>query len=136
MDRQSFLGTGWRFEMDPDEDLGLRLEGGLVAEASEEAAVRQSVWLILSTAPGERVARPDFGCAIHDLVFGLTGAKLTGDVINAVESALGRWEPRVDVLRVDARPAQGDEALLLIDLHYAIRATNSRFNLVYPFYLS
>lgn len=136
MKKQGFLGTGWRYRLGPDTGLGVGLEGERVAEVSEEAAVRQSIWLILSTAPGERVARPDFGCSIHDLVFGLGGAKLTGDVVNAVESALSRWEPRIDVLHVEARPAPGEETVLLVDVHYAIRATNSRFNLVYPFYLS
>lgn len=135
MAKSGFLGNGWRF-LHQDKDPGLALDGGRVAEASDEEAVRQSIWLILSTAPGERVARPDFGCAIHDLVFGLAGPKLEGDVVRAVESALGRWEPRIDVLRVEARAAPDDEARLLIDLRYAIRATNSRFNLVYPFYLS
>ncbi len=132
----SFLGTGWQFKLGVDGDVGLGLHGTRVAEASDALAVRQSIWLILSTAPGERVARPDFGCRIHDLVFGVGGSSLTGDVVSAVEDALGRWEPRIDVLGVSARPHPVEKDLLLVDVQYSIRATNSRFNLVYPFYLS
>src|SRR5262249_44315303 len=131
-----FLGTGWKFALDSETDVGLGLDGKRVAEASAEAVVRQSIWLILSTAPGERIARPDFGCAIHDLVFSVGGAGLIGDAVSAVEDALGQWEPRIDVLSVDAFPHPTEENLLLIEVDYAIRATNSRFNLVYPFYLS
>lgn len=142
MKKHSFLGTGWRFKLTGTMGLGVglgELDGRLgdrIAEVSEEEAVRQSIWLILGTAPGERVARPDFGCQIHDLVFGLPGAKLSGDAAQAVRSALEQWEPRIDVLRVEVHPAPGQEGLLLVDVHYAIRATNSRFNLVYPFHLS
>jgi len=132
----SFLGTAWRFKLGAGGDVGLGLDGARVAEAGEALAVRQSIWLILSTAPGERVARPDFGCRIHDLAFGIGGASLIGDVVTAVEEAIGRWEPRVDVLGIDAFPHPVEKELLLVDVEYAIRATNSRFNLVYPFYLS
>ena len=79
----SFLGTGWQFKLGPDSDVGLGLEPepgdptlARVAEASEEAAVRRSIWLILSTAPGERVGRPDFGCGLHDLTFSTNGVAL------------------------------------------------------------
>lgn len=132
----SFLGTAWRFKLSADGDVGLGLDGTRVAEASDANAVRQAIWLILSTAPGERVARPDFGCRIHDLVFGVGGASLVGDVVTAVEDALGQWEPRIDILGVDAYPHPVEKDLLLVDVGYSIRATNSRFNLVYPFYLS
>lgn len=132
----SFLGTGWQFKLGADGAVGLGLAGTRVAEASDAVAVRQSIWIILSTAPGERIARPDFGCRIHDLVFGVGGASIVGDVVTAVEDALGQWEPRIDVLGVDAYPHPDEQDLLLVDVDYSIRATNSRFNLVYPFYLT
>jgi phage baseplate assembly protein W len=139
----SFLGTGWQFKLGPDTDVGIGLEPepgdptlARVAEASEEAAVRRSIWLILSTAPGERIGRPDFGCRLHDLTFSTNGGALAGDAVAAVQDALATWEHRIEVLSVDAYPDATERNLLLIDVSYAISATNSRMNLVYPFYLS
>jgi len=131
-----FLGIGWRFKLGEYPDVGLRTDGGRIVEASGEELIRQSIWLILSTAPGERVARPDFGCGIHDLVFGTSTPESIGDVIKAVDDALVRFEPRIDVLDVDAEAHPEEPNLLVIQIRYAIRATNSRSNLVYPFYLS
>jgi hypothetical protein len=132
-----FLGTGWKFKLGEGDDVGLGLDDdGRVALLSDEDNVRQSIWLILSTAPGERVARPDFGCGIHNLVFATQNAGTTGEVTQAVDDALVRWEPRIDVLSVQAHADSVEQNLLLIDIHYEVRATNSRFNLVYPFYLS
>jgi phage baseplate assembly protein W len=131
----NFLGSGWKFKLGDGADVGLGLEGGRVARVADEELIRQSLWLILSTAPGERVARPEFGCGIHNLVFGNNDPETLGDVNHAVEEALSRFEPRIDVLGVDARPHATEPNLLVIQLQYAVRATNSRFNLVYPFYL-
>jgi hypothetical protein len=133
----SFLGTGWQFKLGSDADVGIGLApDSRAAEASEEAAVRRSIWLIVSTAPGERVARPDFGCKLHDLAFSTGGAELAGRAIEAVSDALAAWERRIELISVDAYPDATEVNLLLIDVSYAISATNSRFNLVYPFYLS
>jgi hypothetical protein len=130
-----FLGRGVQFGF-RDGLTGVGVEGGRVAEVSGENLIRQSIWLILSTAPGERVGRPDFGCGMHNLVFGAQSASTTGSVIHEVESALGRWEPRIDLVGVDAKVDPDEPTVLLIEVEYVIRATNSRFNLVYPFYLS
>jgi phage baseplate assembly protein W len=124
----SFLGTGWKFPLELD-------TSGGIAMASDEASIRQSIWLILSTAPGERVMRPDFGCGIHDLVFAPNTAGTAGQIINEVREALIRWEPRIDVLAVDAIPDDDQPNLLRIAISYQVRTTNNRFNLVYPFYL-
>jgi phage baseplate assembly protein W len=130
-----FLGRGVRFGF-KDGLTGVGVEGGRVAEVSGEDLIRQSIWLILSTAPGERVGRSDFGCGIHNLVFGTQSASTTGSVIHEVESALGRWEPRIDLIGVDTKIDPDEPTVLLIEVEYVVRATNSRFNLVYPFYLS
>ena len=125
----TFLGSGWDF---------LKLvaaEGGAAALAPEDVSVRQSVWIILGTAPGERMMRPDFGCGIHDLVFATTGATTLGRVMREVRDALVRWEPRIEVLAVDAAPDPALPARLLIRIDYRVRTTNNQFNLVYPFYL-
>jgi phage baseplate assembly protein W len=123
-----FLGTGWQFPVQLDDE-------GQIAMAEYEAIVRQSIWMILSTAPGERVMRPDFGCGIHDLVFAPNSPGTAGQVIGEVRRALIRWEPRVDVLNVDAMPERGQPNRLLIVIKYQVRSTNNEFNLVYPFYL-
>ncbi len=124
----SFLGTGWKFPMGLD-------ESGGIAVAHDEETIRQSIWMILTTAPGERVMRPDFGCGIHDLVFAPNTPGTAGQVIAEVHQALVRWEPRIDVLDVDAVPDDTRPNLLLIAISYQVRTTNNRFNLVYPFYL-
>jgi uncharacterized protein len=130
-----FLGRGVRFGFG-DGMTGVGVEDGRFAEVSGEDAIRQSIWLILSTAPGERVARPTFGCGIHNLVFDNQSATTVGSVTRVVRSALGLWEPRIDIIEVDAKPDEDEPNVLLIELEYIVRATNSRFNLVYPFYLT
>lgn len=131
---EGFLGRGWGFDRAGG---GVGLDTGRqIAEASGDEKIRQSIWLILSTARGERIGRPDFGCGIHDLVFATRTAGTLGDIARAVTEALGRWEPRIDLIAVDARPHPGDPTGIVVEIEYEIRATNSRYNLVYPFYLS
>jgi phage baseplate assembly protein W len=215
-----FLGIGWSFPV----TAGAGPENApLAAEpAHYEESVRQSIWIILSTARGERVMRPDFGCGIHNLVFALDNPSTIGLVEHEVEQSLLYWEPRINVIKVfveaDRRgeadpsslamayaryrelelkrrfyalphvdrealrrrtleagakiggrspatllPGEGDNQViqeigkkeevpnfekwrderkaelsgpsLLITIEYAVKATNSRFNVVYPFYL-
>lgn len=123
-----FLGAGISFPAALD-------TGGQLGLARHEESIRQSIWTILSTSQGERVMRPDFGCAIHDLVFGINDATTAGALAGAVEDALIEWEPRIEVVSVDAFPDPQRPNYLLIEISYQVRATNSRFNLVYPFYL-
>ena len=123
-----FLGSGWRFPVQVDED-------GRVIRSADEDAIRQSIWIILGTARGERVMRPDFGCGIHDLVFAVGGTGTAGSVAADVREALVRWEPRIDVLDVAVTAPPGQAATLLIRIEYRVRTTNNVFNLVYPFYL-
>jgi uncharacterized protein len=123
-----FEGRGWRFPITVD-------EAGAIAEAREEDKVRQSIELILRTAPGERVMRPDFGCGIHDLVFDTISGTMVGRVASVVAGALATWEPRIDVLNVNPQQDTEDPTRLLIEIKYRIRSSNSRFNLVFPFYV-
>jgi uncharacterized protein len=129
---RSFLGTGWRF---PVKAIAAgENAAGAIARAEYEDSVRQSIWIILATAKGERVMRPDFGCGIYDLVFEINSAATAAKVSNAVREALLFFEPRIDVIDVDVR--RGDEnEVMLISIDYEVRATNNVFNLVYPFYL-
>jgi phage baseplate assembly protein W len=123
-----FEGRGWQFPIRLD-------DAGAISEAREEDKVRQSIEIILRTAPGERVMRPDFGCGIHDLVFDTVSGTMVGRVASVVASALATWEPRIDVLNVNPQQDTEDPTRLLIEIHYRIRSSNSRFNLVFPFYV-
>jgi len=123
-----FLGRGWAFPVAVDE------RGGIAGVALEDA-VRQAIWLVLSTAPGERAMRPTFGAGLADLVFAPNTPATHGLVASAVRDALVEEEPRIDVLDVAVSADPREAARLLVEVDYSVRATNSRFNLVYPFYL-
>ena len=123
-----FLGTGWKLPIVLDDEKR-------ITTVSDEENVRQSVWTILSTAPGERVMRAQFGCGLAELVFAPNTPGTAGQVISTVREALIQWEPRIDVLEVDARADEKESNLLLIAISYRVRSTNNQFNLVYPFYL-
>ncbi len=125
----SVLGSGWAFPVIPAAD-------GRLVLVSDEERIRQSIWLILATSPGERVMLPAFGCGIHDLVFQPNTAAVRGSVQAEVNDALVRWEPRIDVIDVTAGAPAGQPEVMLIDIQYRIRATNSFYNLVYPLFIS
>ncbi len=134
---KSFLGVGWGFQVDPktpDSPAGVRLENGAIQMAEYEESVRQSIWIILGTAKGERVMRPDFGCGIYELVFELNSPATAGRISQAVREALLLYEPRIEVQNVNVESQDNGETLL-ISIGYEVRATNNVFNLVYPFYL-
>jgi phage baseplate assembly protein W len=121
------LGVGWGFPV--------ALAGERFAVAHYEESVRQSIVIILSTVKGERVMRPDFGCDLHELVFAPNSSATRGMAEFSVREALREWEPRIDVLRVEAESAGAHGEQLLIQIDYRVRTTDTRFNLVYPFYL-
>jgi phage baseplate assembly protein W len=79
--------------------------------------------------------RPDFGCGIHDLVFAPINTATITLVQNSVREALAVYEPRIELIKVEALGDRADEGKLLVNIDYRVRSTNSRFNLVYPFYL-
>jgi phage baseplate assembly protein W len=134
MANRNIIGRGWRFPVKPGGDGRLHYLGGDAAENAEK--IRQSVWILLSTAPGERLMLPDFGCGIHDLVFEPNTAALRGTVQVKVREALQRWEPRIDVLDVQVDSPPEERNLLNIRIDYRIRANNSIYNLVYPFFFN
>ncbi|HKQ06544.1 MAG TPA: GPW/gp25 family protein [Blastocatellia bacterium] len=125
-----FLGVGWSFPLDAVK----QGDKAVLRTADYEESVRQSIWLILGTAKGERVMRPDFGCGIYDLVFETNSASTAGRIEEEVRDALLFFEPRIDVLAVHVT-SEGQGERLLISIDYQVRATDNLFNLVYPFYL-
>jgi hypothetical protein len=131
-----FLGIGWAFPVHVD-------KAGQIAASAYEENIRESIEVILGTAKGERQMRPDFGCGIHELVFGLNNQATAGLAAYHVEQALIRWEPRIELIKIGAAPDRGrtkgissEGEKLLISIEYRVIATNSIFNLVYPFYLT
>jgi phage baseplate assembly protein W len=122
-----FLGAGLAGPITSD-------DRGALTQVAYEDSVAQAVWIILSTAKGERVMRPDFGCGIHELVFETINASTEGRIATSVRDALLTFEPRIDVTDVRIDPG-ADAGVLLINIDYEVRATNNAFNLVYPFYL-
>lgn len=125
----TLLGRGWPFPVKLVPDQLRSFLGG-------DEKIRQSIWIILSTAPGERQMRPDFGCGIHDLVFEPNTTALRALVKTRVREALTRWEPRIDVLDVRVETPPPDERhVLLIRIDYRLRSNNAFFNLIFPFFL-
>lgn len=130
MDRNLLIGRGWSFPLRTD-------GGGAIAMSTGGRELDESIMLILGTAQGERVMRPNFGCRIHELVFHPLTAETLGLARRYVEEALAWWEPRIDVLEVRAEPDPVEQATgrLLIHIRYRLRATKDERALVYPFYL-
>jgi phage baseplate assembly protein W len=121
------IGRGWPFPVRPAAGR-MPLHGG-------EQKIRESIELILGTAPGERQMRPAFGCGINDLTFEPNTARLRSVVEIKVREALTRWEPRIDVLDVRAdTPAEARDHLL-IRIDYRVRSNNAVYNLVHPFFV-
>jgi uncharacterized protein len=122
------IGRGIRFPIQVTPDGG-------IAPSAGEAAIQESIWLIIGTARGERQMEPRFGCGVHDAVFAPNNPGTRAGIAHQAHGALTEWEPRIDVLdvRVDAHPEE--ENVLLIRVDYRIRATNALGNLVYPLYV-
>lgn len=126
---RKFLGVGWKFPLQVD-------ARGRIASVRYEQRIEESLYLILSTAPGERVMMPKFGCGMHDMVFAPNNAATRTFVVDLVLRALVDYEPRIDVLNVNAETSEGQANLLLIRVDYRIRSNNAIANLVYPFYIT
>jgi|SRR3954447_11368985 phage baseplate assembly protein W len=122
------LGSGWSFPVEPDGKGALNYQ-------HDEAKIQQSILILLGTAQGERVMRPEFGSRLRDLVFAPLSSSTRSLVAKAITDALIKWEPRVDLLSVRSDDQLSDPATLVVNIEYRVRATNSVFNLVYPFYL-
>lgn len=123
-----FVGRGFGWPLGVDHT-------GAIALTSGASDIDDAIRVVLLTAPGERVMRPQFGCRIWDLLFEPVTENLLGLVAQAVRDALAQWEPRIAV--EDVVPTQDDDepGLVRVSIAYRVRATNDRRNLVYPFYV-
>jgi hypothetical protein len=125
---REFLGKGWRFPV------AINLTGGISSSAYEEN-VRESIFIVLGTAPGERLMRPEFGCRIHDLMFSPNNYVTAALAVHYCEEALLKFEPRIRNVQVTANPSTTEPNRLDIRIAYSVGDSNDRRNLVYPFYL-
>src|SRR5829696_10324453 len=125
---EHFVGQGIAFPMRVDAT-------GAIALVSRDEEIAESMRLILGTSPGERPMRPDFGCPIHDHLFGSVDASMIGMLGYEVSNSLGLWEPRIEVIDVVVSPDESQPSLLYIDITYQVRDTNDPRNLVFPFYV-
>lgn len=124
---KDFLGVGVSFP--------LKVKEGKIAWSEYEDSIRESIMIILGTARGERVMRPDFGCGLSELVFSSNDTSTASRAIFYVEEALKKWEPRIELIRVDANADDEERNKLVISIEYNVISSNTRYNLVYPFYL-
>jgi uncharacterized protein len=128
-DPRAFRGTGLAFP------LAVTPQGKL-ATAQAETKIEQAVWLILSTAQGERIMRPTYGCGVHDLVFEPNTPQNAAQIVENVRRALVAQEPRIAVLGVTSETSADDPSVLLVRIDYQINSNNSVGNMVYPFFIT
>jgi phage baseplate assembly protein W len=124
----SFLGSGWAFPPQFHRD-------GRMLMVEDDRDIRESLAILLSTRPGERVMRPLYGCNLHALVFEQVSENVATEIRQTVRSAIERCEPRVSVELVAVLPGPDEHGVLPIEIVYRVRATNVSHNLVYPFYV-
>ncbi len=124
-----FLGKGWAFP--PEFDRHSR--GPRMVEREDD--IRESLRILLSTKPGERTMRPDYGCGIRNLVFDVINESVLTEIRDYVERAVLFFEPRITLDNVAIDTRRAFDGRLDIELEYTIKTTNSRSNLVYPYYL-
>lgn len=129
MEYKSFLGTGWAFpptfwKQDYSQEM-----------VSEERDIQQSLYILISTVPGERLMNPLYGCDLYRLVFQRITEALRQEIKVMVTKAIETFEPRVVVEGVEVHIISLEPGILHIVVHYSVIQTNSRANIVYPFYL-
>ncbi len=126
---KEFLGIGWKFPVNVD------TLTGKISMSEYDKDIQEAIWIILSTAKGERIMQPDFGCGIYNFVFATLSMATLELIKLRVSEGLTRWEPRIDVNEVKVSLDQKETGKIWIDINYHVRKTNTEFNLVYPFYL-
>jgi uncharacterized protein len=127
--QRPYLGRGLAFP------LYVNSQGG-IALASGDTDIEQAIHIILGTAPGERVMRPEFGCRAHELIFAPRDATTEGLMIYYVQQALGRWEPRIELSQVRVVNGNEPDGALLVEIEYRIKSTHDVRSIVYPFFIA
>ena len=127
MTENDFLGKGWSF---PPE---FNKTNGSVKMLEGEEDIQSSLEILLSTRLGERIMRPKFGCALDELMYESLTTTMSTYIKDLVETAILYYEPRIEITKIELFQ-KTSEGLLEISIDYVVRATNSRYNYVYPFY--
>ena len=125
-----FLGTGWAFP--PSFSAG----GQQVAMVSDEEDIHQSLALLFATRRGERMMLESYGASLQEWLYAEVDEELVSSLCTAIEEAVLLHEPRIELLALDVTPHPELAGTLLIRIAYQIPTTNSRFNMVFPFYLN
>jgi uncharacterized protein len=128
MQHLSFLGRGWSFPPT------FQSTWPGVEMLEEEADIASSLEILLSTRPGERVMLPDYGCNLEELLFDNLDTTLKTLMADKIETAILYFEARIDLESVRLDSSRELEGVVLIEVTYRVRTTNSRFNFVFPFY--
>ena len=123
-----FLGTGWGFPPTFDDTTNK------VAMTSDEADIQLSLQILLSTRKGERVMVPDYGCNLDEMVFEPMNTTFKSYISQMIRTAILFYEPRIDLNSLLIDDSQDAQGIIIINISYTVRTTNSRFNFVYPFY--
>jgi phage baseplate assembly protein W len=126
--KSDIIGRGWTF---PPK---IGAQGG-VSLTNERSEIDQAIRIILTTMPGQRVMRPEFGCRLYELIFQPNNARTASQAVRYVEEALQFWEPRIRLADLEAGPDPDAANRLLITIKYEIKATHDMRSLVFPFYL-
>ena len=129
MNGGDIIGQGWSFP------IKVNAKGGLDWSSGPDR-IQASIWMILSTSPGERLMLPTFGAGIKDYVFESNSEVVCARLQTAIRKALTQWEPRIDHVSVQATPSPDQASLVLVNITYQIRDTNELYNMVYPFFLT
>ena len=126
---KSYLGKGLAFPL----QMNARREFALVGA---EKDIEQSIFIILSTRPGERVMRPTFGCRAHELLFEMRDATTLSLLRKYVEDALSFWEPRIEVMSVSTSIDESDDSSIFVQIDYQIKESHDVRSIIYPFFLA
>lgn len=129
MELKSFLGTGWSFPP------GFSKKGKQINLVSNEKDIEESISIVLKTIPGERLMRPDFGCNINKFVFEKQDSSFISGLNHVIYQALLNYEPRINFIDATVVDRNDADGVLLIQVNYTIIITNTRHNIVFPFYL-
>lgn len=124
----NFLGRGWKFPIQVDPT------NGRIMLSEYEEDIEEAIRIIISTAKGERVMRPEFGSTILEYIFNLTDEMTIGMLQTEIEAAIRKWEPRVEDVRAEIIVDKLNQEKLLVSVSYVVRKTNHKYNKVYPFY--
>jgi phage baseplate assembly protein W len=130
---KSFLGSGWAFPPTFSKP-ALGSGGGRVGMSSAEDDIRESLTILLSTTPGERIMQPAFGCGIKSHMFDSLSTSVVTEIKNLIERAILFFEPRITLNNVTIKTDGAIDGRIDILIDYTVRTTNTRSNMVYPFY--